>query len=153
VKQLKVSFPTELRDQLEKAAEVSGSSLGEEVRHRLEQSFLPEQLDNPTRRLIGMIGQLAGLVRLQTGKEWSAHPTAHRFMVSALNAYLQRVKPEGEELQPKDLPARQIIASTDAEKVGLLLEAFAFTMPRMTEGDIAEVYGEAHEKQQKGRQR
>jgi hypothetical protein len=134
MKQLKVGLPDYLREELEQAAAASGRSLADEVRVRLEASFESEGSDAETRALTAAVGNLATLVRLQTGHKWHKHPAANRVMRYAITARLARLKPNGEAVfGPDELPKSRLAApgSDDPEAMGLGLEAIDFHAPQM----------------------
>ncbi len=125
MQQLKISLSDEIRDQLDAASAKAEHSLGEEIRRRLQTSFDDEALDPETRRLAAAIGNLAVLVKLQTG----------RVLRHALTARLARLKPEGEPVFGSgELPIARLVASgsDDPEAMGLGLEAVDFHTPPMT---------------------
>jgi hypothetical protein len=121
MKQLKVSLPDDLRDQLEEAATKAGRSLSEEVRERLtlpeevrrrvekaarkaghgiteeigqrlERTLRNDAIDPETRKLTDTIGLLAHLVKIQTGHAWFSHPGAASVMKHAIDERLARTK-------------------------------------------------------------
>jgi hypothetical protein len=94
MKQLKVSLPDDLRDQLEKASGKAGHSLGEEVRGRLERSFAEDAaLDPITRELVAGIINLATAVQADLGAQWHTFPAVHKVFTAAVAQRIGGYKP------------------------------------------------------------
>lgn len=127
-KQLPVSLTPHLRRELEAAAAKSGVSLGEEVRQRLFKSFADETVDARTRELADAVIGFAIGVKLETGREWHAHPAANRALRFAVTARLARLKPEGDDMfKAGEMPNNRIITSSeDPQVIGQTIEAFDF---------------------------
>jgi hypothetical protein len=135
MKQLKASVPDYLQEQLELAASASGSSLSEEIRRRLEDSFKVDGLRLEDRALIAAVAKLIGLVRVQTGHEWNQHPGSHRTLCDAIATKLARLKPEGDPVfGPDELPKSRLVApgSDDPKTMGVALEAMVFHPPEIS---------------------
>ncbi|WP_131113089.1 hypothetical protein [Lichenihabitans psoromatis] len=66
--------------QLEQAAADSGRSLGQEVEHRLEQSFRHELIDRDTQQLADLIGISIAVNQTITGKPWPKSTGAARYV-------------------------------------------------------------------------
>jgi hypothetical protein len=127
MKQLKVSLPDEIRDQLERTAEAEGTSLGEVVRRRLELGFKAEEADQPTRDLMDTVKALANMIERDTGRPWYLHRAASGVLLRALVARFARWVPqEGEaQFKPEELPTagRLLMGATEVETIALALEA------------------------------
>jgi hypothetical protein len=124
MKQLKISLPADFRARLDAAIAASGRSLADEIRTRVERTFLDDAVDKSTRGLQDFVSALATLVRLETDHDWHAHPFAHLAMRRGLTARLARLKPAGDPvLGPDDRRHFQFVASDDPDEIGLGLEA------------------------------
>ncbi len=92
-RQLKIVLGDNLRQQLDKASAVSGNSLAEEIRRRVEGSFAKEDVI-PWRFDIIELGQtfqlLAMLSELTTGKKWHDDSTTAFLLKLAIDAHLDR---------------------------------------------------------------
>jgi hypothetical protein len=120
MKPLKVALPPDLRDRLERSAAEHGHSLGLEIRDRVARSFAWEQFDPQTQVLMLLIGRLAFLAKLQTGRDWFAHAFAHGVLKQAITSLLARWKPKGDPmLDPSELPANRPVASDDMTGIGM----------------------------------
>jgi predicted DNA-binding protein len=68
-KQVAIALPPDRRERLEKAAEVAGNSVSEEIRRRLARSFLEEETH--LRRLQEDVAKFAKAVEKQTAHDWT----------------------------------------------------------------------------------
>jgi hypothetical protein len=134
MKPLKVALPPDLRSRVERAAADHGRSLGEEIRARVEQSFGWERFDPRTRTFLIRIARLAFLLPEQVGHAWHGNAGAHEVFRQAIALLLARAKPPGEPmLDPAELPADPLVASTDLTAVAAGLEAVA-SLDRPSQG-------------------
>jgi hypothetical protein len=124
MRQVNVSLPDDLRAKLDAASDAAGHTLGEEIRRDLDQAFFWSQFDEPTRLLMARVGFAALLSKAQTGRAWHAHAAAHHVFRQTIVSLLARRKPAGEPvLDPAELPANRLVASTDLTEMGIALEA------------------------------
>jgi hypothetical protein len=94
-RQIGVALSDDFRDRLEKAAEAAGHSIGEEIRQRLEQTFVQERIDPVTRELIEGILNIAELVAVDLGYPWHAGSGAHSALSAAIAQRIDGYKPQG----------------------------------------------------------
>jgi hypothetical protein len=126
MKPLKVALPPDLRSRLEGAAVGHGHSIGEEVRARVQESFDREELGPHAQSLLLLIGRLAALTKLQTGRDWFADPGAAKVFQEAVVSLLVRWRPKGDAaLDPATLPPNRPVALDDVTGMGIALEAIA----------------------------
>jgi hypothetical protein len=144
VKQLKVSLPDALREQLDAASAKSGNSVSELIRLCVQRAY-SQQLDPPTLRLIHLIGALAVGTERQRGRPWHADPAAHFVFQRAIEILLGRRKPAGDlvPLDPAELPAdRPVAITTDLEAMAAGLEAIiSLAGPPQDIGQIDRQFG------------
>jgi hypothetical protein len=88
MKQLKISLPDELRAKLDEAAGISGNSVAEEIRSRVEQTFQTQRADDETQALIEALQWLARHVYLDTGAQWHQHRLARMALLDAIREYM-----------------------------------------------------------------
>jgi hypothetical protein len=93
VKQLKISLPDTLRDQLDAAVAKSGNSLGEEIRQRLERTIEQDALDPITRELLTGIADLAAGVQADLGTPWHAYGEVLNVFAAAVARHLADYTP------------------------------------------------------------
>jgi hypothetical protein len=149
-RQMGVGFPADLREKLEAAATAAGHSVAEEIRQRVERTFVDEQIDPETHKLMAAVSNLDVLVRLQTNhRSWHSHPGAHRVFRNAIVARLARLKPAGEPaFGPDDLPQHPLVAAPpdDLEAMGMGLEAIDFHTPPVDQQRLDRLRQEAIER-------
>jgi hypothetical protein len=92
MRQLKISLPDSLRDQLNSSSAVAGHSLAEEIRQRLERSCAEGQVDAKTRALMEAVAEFARLVDFEVGP-WQGSVTAHQTIGELISLWLQRRQP------------------------------------------------------------
>ena len=126
-KQLAVALPDDLRGALEYHAAQNGRSIAEEIRRRLRDSLLEDQLDEPLKRFRWEITSLGNLVWSQTRQDFTIHPATNAVMRHAISARLARTRTEGaERFAPGELPKNRVVApdSDDPEIIGVATEAY-----------------------------
>jgi hypothetical protein len=126
-KQLAVALPDDLRGALEYHAAQNGRSIAEEIRRRLRDSLLEDQLDEPLKRFRWEITSLGNLVWSQTRQDFTIHPATNAVMRHAINARLARTRAEGpEKFAPGELPKNRVVApdSDDPQIIGVATEAY-----------------------------
>jgi hypothetical protein len=94
-KQLGVSLNEETRAALEAAAGAAGHSIAEEIRERVERTFLQDALDPALRTLVEDVIALAQMVNTDTGSAWDRDPGSHAAFKSAISALLAERQPSG----------------------------------------------------------
>jgi hypothetical protein len=72
-RQLKIVLGDDLREWLDKATAITGNSLAEEIRQRLEVSFLRDATDPVTQELVDFVRRLDEQLRIETGYRWHRH--------------------------------------------------------------------------------
>jgi uncharacterized protein (DUF1778 family) len=96
---LNMKTTVDLRERLEKAAAASGRALTHEVEHRIEKSFLEDELrayralkegDEPTRQLGESIQLTIGLLNNRFEENWQNSYAARAAVRRALDVLLQR---------------------------------------------------------------
>src|SRR5579859_4871669 len=93
LRQIPVALSADSRARLEEAAANAGHSLAEEIRRRLERTFVEDATDQPTRDLMLTFDDLNRLVAAQTGYSWYTHPGAWSVLRAAILARLDRLQP------------------------------------------------------------
>jgi hypothetical protein len=93
VKQLKISLPDTLRDQLDAVAAKSGNSVAEEIRRRVERTLVEDDLDPITREFLTGIVNLAANVQADFCAAWHSFQEVHEVFASALLRRLAVYKP------------------------------------------------------------
>jgi hypothetical protein len=92
MKQLKISLPDDLRAKLDEAAALSGNSVAEEIRQRVEKtfSFAFAQLnaDEETRALVDAVYWLTWHVESDMGARWHQHLQVRRALLDAVSEYM-----------------------------------------------------------------
>ncbi|SRR6266446_7529267 len=130
-KQMGVALPDDVRAQVEVAANKAGHSIAEEIRRRLERTFLDDTIDPETRKLTDTIALLAHLVKLQTRHSWFEHPAAASIMKHAIDERLARTKGgDGKAVfNPDELPPTEkryaALLSDDPQIIGSVLAGIA----------------------------
>jgi hypothetical protein len=154
MQQLKVSLPDEMRARLDAAASAAGHTLGEEIRLCIQRAYSWEQFDAPTQVLMHLIGRLAAVTEVQTGRTWWHDPAAYYVFRSAAAILLGRRKPEGElvslELDPAELPANRPVAVTDLNQMAAGLEAIVSMDRALSADDQLELLKRAEQTRQGG---
>jgi hypothetical protein len=107
VKQLKISMPEELRAKLDEAAGVSGKSVAEEIRSRVEQTFQvqrrTEWSDDETRGLCDAIHWLAMNIHLNMEADWHQNRHVRRALEDAISEYMLAHQPRDTVEIPTDV--------------------------------------------------
>jgi len=107
-RQTTIRLPSSFYDRLAISAELSGSSVGEEIRRRLMDTFGPvsaPHVDKKTRELLDVIADMAAELERYL-PPWHEDPGSYLIFVSALTEWLQQYKPEGDTV-PKPKPAAE----------------------------------------------
>jgi hypothetical protein len=129
MERLKVGFDEPLRRRLEEAAKEFGTSLADEVRVRVLQTFQADSIPPKNQALVSAITNLMDYVERQTGWPWHEHPLAHDVLRHAINTLLDRVQPpETPAGNPPHKPV-PLVASKDPKVIGMGLEALASNSP------------------------
>jgi plasmid stability protein len=126
-KQLAVALPDTLRGALEYHAAQNGRSIAEEIRRRLRDSLVEDQIDEPLKSFRMEMTALANLAGTQTRQDFRTHPGANAVLRYAINARLARTRAEGEEkFAPGELPKNRVVApdSDDPKIIGVAMETF-----------------------------
>jgi hypothetical protein len=92
VKQLKVSLPDAVRDQITAAADKSGHSLSEEIRQRLERT-IEQDADPITTELLRAIIDLAADVQANYGMPWHAYGEVLDIFAAAVTRHIHDYRP------------------------------------------------------------
>jgi hypothetical protein len=133
-----IRLPREMYERLKRLP----GGLAEQIRSRVELTFRNDEIDEPTRKLMAAVENLAVLVRLQTCHEWHSHPAANRVLRHAIVARLARLKGGGEEASfaPDELPKARLVApeSDDPRDMGVALEAVDFHSTLVDQKSIRE---------------
>ena len=107
-RQTTIRLPSAYYDLLADSADLSGTSVGEEIRRRLMETFGPvsERLDKKTRELLDVTAVMAHEVE-EYLPPWHQDRGSYLIFVTALTQWLQQYKPEGEAaLKPKPTAER-----------------------------------------------
>ena len=108
-RQTTIRLPSAYYDALATAAEISGTSVGEEIRRRLMETFGPvseRHVDKKTRELLNVTADMAHEVE-EYLPPWHQDPGSYLVFVTALTEWLQQYKPEGDAaLKPKSTAQR-----------------------------------------------
>jgi plasmid stability protein len=122
-RQMGVGLPEDLRARLEVASAAAGHSVAEEIRRRVERTFIEDALDPPLRALIDDIVELAELVRLDVAGAWHTDPGAHAAFRSAVLALIGERSPDGVPTfgAVRDLFGAGISKSDDPDTIGRAL--------------------------------
>src|SRR5215470_8246995 len=91
-KQIGVALSEAVRDALETAASNAGHSIAEEIRQRIERTFVEDAVAPETRKLTTAINLLADLIEAQTKHKWFENPAATSVMKHAIDALLGSLK-------------------------------------------------------------
>ena len=129
-KQIGVALADAVRARVEAAANKAGHSIAEEIRQRLERTFVDDDVDPETQRMMNAIRFLAVLIKIQTGQNWYSNPAATSVMRHAIDALLVRLKGgDGEaEFLPDELPPKEtrwLPLPDDPRGMGVALAAAA----------------------------
>jgi hypothetical protein len=138
LRQLSIALPPEVRLKLEASAAERGVGLAEEIRHRLERTFLVDSVDNPTRELVYTFDNLISMVRIQTGFNWFNHPDAWAALRAAIIARLDRLRPAEPRTAEPDTPPHPVIQSDDPQAIGTAIEAIAFMDSLRSDPELVE---------------
>jgi hypothetical protein len=93
--QVPIGLGPEMRTRLETAANAAGHSIAEEVRARIERSFVADDRSPALRTLLRDLVDVADLVRADTGGDWDKNAASHATFKAALLALLAHYEPEG----------------------------------------------------------
>jgi hypothetical protein len=107
-RQTTIRLPSAYYDALATFADASGTSVGEEIRRRLMETFGPvsERPDKKTRELLHVTAVMAREVE-EYLPPWHQDPGSYLIFVTALTQWLQQYKPEGgPALKPKPIAER-----------------------------------------------
>jgi hypothetical protein len=121
-KQLAVALSDEIRYRLELAAAKNGCSLAQEIRQRLRDSLLEDELDEQVKRFRTEVTGLATMISADTRQDFRTHPATNAALRHAINARLARTKESGPEtFAPGQLRENRIIApgSENPEIIGV----------------------------------
>jgi hypothetical protein len=90
-------------DQLSKAADHHGWGVGEEIRQRLETSFVQENqaVDDETNGLVQAIGNVVRNLEVPFGS-WHKNRFAFDVFTEAVNALIELFRPKGDSVRPTD---------------------------------------------------
>jgi hypothetical protein len=117
MRQLKISLPDRLREQLNSSSAASGHSLGEEIRQRLERSCVEGRVDPRTRDLMETVAEFARLVEFEIGP-WHASLNARQTLGELISLWLQRRVPS-RTFGDLDLPAQGAASGLGLGAAGL----------------------------------
>jgi hypothetical protein len=117
VRQLKISLPDTLRDQLDAAVAKSGNSLGEEIRQRLERTIEQDASDPITRELASAVVNLAATLAASFGAEWHSHEELRGIFAAAIAQRLAKIK-----LSPKGALALASQLQQAPDALGAVIE-------------------------------
>jgi hypothetical protein len=101
--QTSLRLPSAMFAALEEAADQNFRRIGEEIRLRLENSFVLEIIEPETRALAQMIATAARNIEPPYGS-WHENPYAFLVFREAVNTLLTYLKPKGEPVAPKRDP-------------------------------------------------
>jgi hypothetical protein len=108
-RQTTIRLPSVYYDALATAAELADTSVGEEIRRRLIETFGPiseRHLDKKTRELLDVTAVMAGEVE-EFLPPWHEDPGSYLIFVTALTQWLKQYEPEGAAaLKPKPTAER-----------------------------------------------
>jgi hypothetical protein len=108
-RQTTIRLPSAFYDLLADAADMSGSSVGEEIRRRLMETFGPvseHHVDKKTRELLDVTAVMAEQVE-EFLPPWHQDQGSYLIFVTALTHWLEQYKPEGDAaLKPKPTAER-----------------------------------------------
>ena len=108
-RQTTIRLPSAYYDLLADAADLSGTSVGEEIRRRLMETFGPisePHIDEKTRELLNLTAVMAQEVE-EYLPPWHQDPGSYLVFVTALTEWLQQYKLEGDAaLKPKPTAER-----------------------------------------------
>jgi hypothetical protein len=146
-KQMGVALPDDIRAQVEAAAERAGHSIAEEIRQRLERTFQEDAIPAQTRVLMLEIKLLAGLIEIETGREWTSHPATTSVMKHAIDARLARMRggDGNATFEPNELPpkADRLIVSDDSRTMATMLDIFVESKSADSKKAMDELLAEA----------
>jgi hypothetical protein len=103
LERFKFSLSPATRANLEAVAAVSGKSVADEIRTRLQRSFEEDAIDPPLRELREALANLAALVRIDCGAEWHSSPSAYTEFAAALMQRLAGYMPPAQDAEASDL--------------------------------------------------
>jgi hypothetical protein len=101
-KQLGVGFLPAMREDLQRAADAAGHSVGEEIRVRVEGSLSRERAPSDLRRLHAAVDRFVNLVWKEIGTNFNENEVAARAFRAAIDAYLERHHKAKEGLDSKE---------------------------------------------------
>jgi hypothetical protein len=100
--QIKFRLSDDLHRSIQEAAEQHRCGVSEEIRMRLEASFLEEFLfDDETRRLVGAIKTVSRNIRVPFGP-WHRNRFAFEVLRAAVNTLMGFFKPTGDPVRPSN---------------------------------------------------
>jgi hypothetical protein len=113
--QVPIGFGPEMRARLEAAAAAAGRSLAEEVRTRIERSFVNDDRDPALRTLLADLAEVAALVRADTGGAWDKNAASHAVFRAAVLALLAEHEPQGPAMfgAVRDLLGARVLGEDD----------------------------------------
>jgi hypothetical protein len=122
-RQIPVALSAELRARLEAAAGAAGHSVAEEVRRRVDRTFIEDALDPPLRALVDDIVELAEWVRVDVAGNWHSDPGAHAVFRSGVLMLIDERKPKGPPIfgAARGLLGAGISKSDDPDTIGRAL--------------------------------
>jgi hypothetical protein len=142
-KQLAVALSDEIRYRLELAAAKNGCSLAQEIRQRLRDSLLEDELDEQVKRFRTEVTGLATMISADTRQDFRTHPATNAALRHAINARLARTKESGPEtFAPGQLRENRIIApgSENPEIIGVATDAYLQAFLDRVEKNIKSIW-------------
>jgi hypothetical protein len=124
----------ELREELDRAAQQSGSSLSQEVERRLRYSIKQndvDKLEGPHHRALARaVSQLVQRIELQTGERWLGNAFTFQALKAGIDAWLNGVANllEGPLAEPANVPPRMEEHLARLERRGPELAKYAEQM-------------------------
>jgi hypothetical protein len=88
MKQLKISLPDDLRTRLDWVAQLSGKSVAEEIRSRVEETFQRRDTGPEMEALVEAVRWLARHIQIDMGAEWHQHGQVRRALLDGISEYM-----------------------------------------------------------------
>jgi hypothetical protein len=144
MQRLKVALPDDLRAQLDAASKKSGESVAEEIRRRVERSFVQEAVDKPSRDFLAGLALMPVEIERETGAAWHQHAGAHEVFVQAVVSRLEGLKPKG----PTAFGERPhaTVFNNDPTQLGALIEFRLRRQPDFTNSPTRRLMEEEHQR-------
>jgi hypothetical protein len=124
--QLKIVLGEDLRRRLDEVSDITGNSIAEEIRQRVERSFVTDALNPGTLEFVEFVMRLASQLEDETGWPWHDHPGVNEAFATAVWTRARRLGPEHGavdfEIHAEPYHGKKIATEAERREYGRMVE-------------------------------